>query len=234
MPLHESALARYDEAQEARERLLASLEELRRRADNFLTVAASTTTMLATLARADPYLGPSPDDVSATATAAPVSDPTPPGRTPPTATGTVDRTCPATAPRPGAPYPDGARRRRTAPYPDGVRGPAAPYPDAECAIGTADPVVPRAITSPNLVELTTGRPFSFTVTTTGTPVASLTERGERPNHFIFADNGDGTAILWGTPRKAGVYHISFRATFGRGPAKYLVIQAVTLMVVSNG
>jgi len=51
IPFHEGAEARYGEAHDARERLLASLEELRRRADTFLAVAESTATVFAVLAR---------------------------------------------------------------------------------------------------------------------------------------------------------------------------------------
>jgi hypothetical protein len=233
VPLHESALARYDEAQEASERLLTSLEELRRRADNFLAVAASTTTMLATLTRADPYRVPSGDDVNAPATQAPVSDGPPRQQTPTRPSGTAERRCPGSALRPPAPYPDTARHAR-APYPDTTRRRTAPYPDADGAIGTVEWVVPRAITSPNLIEVTTGIPFSFTVTTTGTPVPLLTEKGDRPKHFLFADNADGTATLFGTPRRTGVYHVSLRATFARGALRYVVIQAVTLTVVPHG
>jgi hypothetical protein len=78
-----------------------------------------------------------------------------------------------------------------------------------------------------------GTPFSFTVTTGGTPVPTITERGERPKHFLFWDNGDGTATLCGTPRKAGVYHVALKAKFGRGAVKYVVIQAFTLTVSPN-
>jgi hypothetical protein len=61
-------------------------------------------------------------------------------------------------------------------------------------------------------------------------VPTITERGERPKHFLFWDNGDGTATFCGRPRKAGVYHVDLRAKFGRGAVKYVVIQAFTLTV----
>jgi hypothetical protein len=207
VPFHETALARYDEAQEASERLLASLDELRRRADNFLTVAASTTTMLATLARTDRYVVPSGDHKSSSEPRPPAPDSPTAGQTRPHGSGAVVPPCPT------------------------VRRAKAPYPDAQCEIHPPEAVVARAITSS--LRVMAGTPFSFTVTTGGTPVPTITERGERPKHFLFWDNGDGTATLCGTPRKAGVYHVALKAKFGRGAVKYVVIQAFTLTVSPN-
>jgi hypothetical protein len=173
-PFHESALARYDEAQEASRRLLASLDELRQKADNFLAVAASTTTMLAALASARPLQPPSPADAD----------------------------------------------------PPGAADPAVDQP-------LVDVTIAPAITSANNVKVTVGHLFTFTVTTVGTPVPWISEKGERPKHFTFVDNCDGTATLSGTPRRTGVYCTTFRAKFGQGTLKYRVIQSFTLNVVTD-
>ena len=62
------------------------------------------------------------------------------------------------------------------------------------------------------------RPAPFTVTSTGNPTAALGESGTLPTGVTFADNGDGTAILAGTPGAgtAGTYPITFTATNGLG------------------
>ena len=56
-----------------------------------------------------------------------------------------------------------------------------------------------AITSSNGATFTVGTASTFTVTTTGTPTPSLTETGTLPRRVTFADNGDGTGTLAGTP-----------------------------------
>src|SRR5205807_4293694 len=50
---------------------------------------------------------------------------------------------------------------------------------------------------------TVGSPGSFTVTTSGFPVPSLTKVGSLPSGITFVDNGDGTATLAGTPAAGG-------------------------------
>jgi hypothetical protein len=215
-PFHESALARYDEAQEAREKLLASLDELRQKADNFLAVAASTTTMLAALASAGPLRPPSPDD----------TDPTPePVRTDPPRTDPV-RTDPVQT-DPAPPEPVRSDPVQTGP----VRSEEFRRPGTERHACALESTIAPAITSPNNVRVTVGRHFTFTVTTVGTPVPWISEKGERPKHFTFVDNCDGTASLSGRPRKTGVYFMTFKAKFGQGTLKYRVIQSFTLNVV---
>jgi hypothetical protein len=54
------------------------------------------------------------------------------------------------------------------------------------------------ITSANHASVVAGTPFSFTVTTTGVPVPTLTERGKLPHGLTFKTNGDGTATIAGT------------------------------------
>ena len=91
----------------------------------------------------------------------------------------------------------------------------------------------RAITSPNSATATTGTPFSFTVTTTGTPVPLITEKGKLPKGIKFTNNGNGTATVSGTPKKAGVNHLTLAATFGAGTTRYIVTQAFTLAIVAG-
>lgn len=215
-PFHESALARYDAAQEASQKLLASLDELRQKADNFLAVAASTTTMLAALASAGPLRPPSPA----------VTDPTVP-RGPAVDQPLVDQTPEPVRTDPVRTEPARPEPVRTDPVrPEGIRVPATER--HACAV---ESTIAPAITSPNNVKVTVGTQFTFTVTTVGTPVPWISEKGERPKHFTFVDNCDGTATMSGAPRKTGVYFITFRAKFGQGTLKYRVIQSFTLNVV---
>ena len=62
----------------------------------------------------------------------------------------------------------------------------------------------------------TGVPFSYSVTTTGSPVASLSEDGALPAGVTFTDNGDGTATLAGTPTASGVFALTLAAHNGAG------------------
>jgi hypothetical protein len=56
-----------------------------------------------------------------------------------------------------------------------------------------------AITSGSATTFTVGAAGAFLVTTTGFPVPSLKEMGALPSGVTFVDNGDGTALLSGTP-----------------------------------
>jgi Fibronectin type III domain/Putative Ig domain/Carboxypeptidase regulatory-like domain len=74
-------------------------------------------------------------------------------------------------------------------------------------------------------------PFDFTVTTTGIPIAAITETGTMPAGVTLTDNHDGTAELTGTPTagSAGSYPITIIAANGVGsPAS----QSFTLTVTS--
>ena len=66
------------------------------------------------------------------------------------------------------------------------------------------------------MALSTG---TFTVTSTGTPTAALSESGPLPTGVTFTDNGDGTATLAGTPAagQGGSYPISITASNGVTP-----------------
>jgi large repetitive protein len=75
------------------------------------------------------------------------------------------------------------------------------------------------VTSGDNTLFTEGSFGTFTVTTTGTPVAALSESGGLPSGLSFVDNGDGTATLAGTPATGsnGVYLITITAANGVSP-----------------
>jgi predicted outer membrane repeat protein len=111
------------------------------------------------------------------------------------------------------------------------RGTARPQ-GTECDIGAVELVVSqaKAITSAESAATTVRTSFSFTVTTTGSPVPRITKTGSLPKYVKLTDNGDGTATISGTPKKTGTYHLKIRATFGKGKTKTVVTQAFTLTV----
>ena len=84
-----------------------------------------------------------------------------------------------------------------------------------------------SFTSASSDTVSYGSPFSFTVTTGSGGAPALTKSGLLPVGVHFADNGDGTATLSGTPtgRSQGVYPLTFYAN-GGGFAR----QAFTLTV----
>jgi hypothetical protein len=96
-------------------------------------------------------------------------------------------------------------------------------------------VVPpaQAITSVHAAAATVGTPFAFTVTTTGTPIPSLASKGTLPEDLTFVDNGNGTAVISGTPVRSGVFRVTIKATFGKGRARHVVRQAFTLTVAAG-
>jgi hypothetical protein len=93
----------------------------------------------------------------------------------------------------------------------------------------------QAITSPNSDTVAAGSFFTFAVTTVGNLVPSMTEQGKLPKHVTFVNNGNGTATISGTPsvKKTTVYHLTIKATFGKGKAKSIVTQAYTLTVTKS-
>jgi hypothetical protein len=190
------------------------MEELRRRADNFLTVAASTAAMFAVLARSSPtnrwHAGATAPDNGGPAGGRALALP---GPVPAMAVGTT-----------------GVAVRA---YPDAAVGGVVRARATGGAIRLVTRVVPRAIVSPNTAGAIAGRRVSFTVTTIGTPVPSLTVKGDLPPRLGFTDNGDGTATLSGTPTTAGVSHLVLRARFGRGTVRYVVTQAFALTVAAH-
>jgi len=92
--------------------------------------------------------------------------------------------------------------------------------------GTAAPL----ITSANHTTFILGTAGSFTVTTLGFPVPSLSEAGLLPGGVIFTDNSNGTATLAGTPapETGGSYPLIISALNGVGSDS----QVFTLTVVT--
>jgi hypothetical protein len=77
-----------------------------------------------------------------------------------------------------------------------------------------------AITSPNYATFTKGVTGSFTVTTTGYPVAALSYSpvvGSLPAGVTFHDNGNGTATISGKPAVSGVFPFWIETTNGVSP-----------------
>jgi hypothetical protein len=91
-------------------------------------------------------------------------------------------------------------------------------PDALQSFTLTVQVAPT-ITSANSAAFTEGTTSSFTVTSTGLPTPALTESGTLPSGVTFADNGDGTATLAGTPAAGthGVFHFTIGASNGVAP-----------------
>jgi hypothetical protein len=88
----------------------------------------------------------------------------------------------------------------------------------------------RAITSSNAVSATKGVPFSFTITTSGAPIPSISRLGVLPKGLIFSNNHNGMATISGTPRKAGVRSLRIRAIFGSGKTRSIVLQGITVTI----
>ena len=81
---------------------------------------------------------------------------------------------------------------------------ASSAPSITSAASTTDPV---------------GASSAFTVTTSGSPTPTISESGALPGGMKFADNGNGTATLSGTPAAGtvGTYPLTFTATNGVSP-----------------
>ncbi len=96
---------------------------------------------------------------------------------------------------------------------------------------SAAPMAPT-ITSAASTTFTVGSPGSFTVTTTGNPIPSISETGSLPSGVTFVDNGDGTATLSGTPASGtqGTYPLTITASNGVPPD---ATQNFTLTVVPS-
>src|SRR5438270_1566108 len=77
-------------------------------------------------------------------------------------------------------------------------------------------------TSPTSVIFPQGVQDTFTITTSGSPVAKITSSGKLPGGVKFVDNGDGTATLFGRPGSGngllGDYALTFTASNGVPPA----------------
>jgi len=76
-----------------------------------------------------------------------------------------------------------------------------------------------AITSAASTSFTAGQSGSFTVTTNGLPLPTLSQTGALPSGMTFTDNGNGTATIAGTPPAGsqGSYPLTLTAANGAGP-----------------
>jgi len=91
---------------------------------------------------------------------------------------------------------------------------------------------PLAIISADTVSATAGMGFTFSVSTTGTSVPTLTAKGTLPRGVAFVNRGSGTATIQGTPDQVGTYHLVITATFRTGARTHVVTQAFTLTVTA--
>ncbi|HEX3840060.1 MAG TPA: putative Ig domain-containing protein [Acidimicrobiales bacterium] len=97
---------------------------------------------------------------------------------------------------------------------------------------------PVTITSPASATLVAGKAGTFTVTTShANPTPTLTETGALPSGVTFLDQGDGTAILAGTPAAGtgGTYPLTVQATNGIGtaPTQTFVLTVNEAVVITS-
>ncbi|HUB24996.1 MAG TPA: putative Ig domain-containing protein [Tepidisphaeraceae bacterium] len=87
------------------------------------------------------------------------------------------------------------------------------------------------ITSSNSYSISALGSGSFTISTTGIPTASITETGALPSGMSFVDEGNGAAMLFGTPaaNTLGTYDLTITASNGVAPA---ATQTLVLSVVN--
>jgi hypothetical protein len=100
--------------------------------------------------------------------------------------------------------------------------------------GRAELFVVRPPHVPNNATTTAGSPFSFTVDKVGSPVRTITEKGNLAEEVHLHRQRHGTATLSGMPKKADVTDLTIKATFGSGAKRYVVLQAFTLTGVDSG
>jgi streptogramin lyase len=95
---------------------------------------------------------------------------------------------------------------------------------------TVNVVSPVAITSTATASTGMRVPFDFSITTTGSPAAVITQTGALPSGIALVDNGDGTANLSGIALAGtnGSYPITITADNGvGGPATQSFVLTVT-------
>lgn len=66
------------------------------------------------------------------------------------------------------------------------------------------------------VAFSQGQPSSYSVDAGGYPIPAISETGSLPPGLVFADNGDGTATVSGTPTTAGAWTVTVTATNSGG------------------
>jgi hypothetical protein len=103
-----------------------------------------------------------------------------------------------------------------------------------CDIGAIEVVLgPDAITSVDSAVAIDDSPFSFTVTTIGSPYPSFAIRGKLPKGLRLASSGDGDATVSGTPTKIGAKTVTLTATFGVGSTATTARELFSLRVVRD-
>jgi hypothetical protein len=75
-----------------------------------------------------------------------------------------------------------------------------------------------AITSADNVTFQVGAAGGFTILSSGSPTSALSESGALPNGIHYIDNGDGSAILTGTPTAGGTFNLTLSASNSAGNA----------------
>ena len=85
----------------------------------------------------------------------------------------------------------------------------------------------RSITSGATAYFTLNQAGVVAVTTTGSPTPAITETGALPAGLTFTDDGNGTALLSGTPTATGTTTLTVTATNGIGPD---ATQTLTIVV----
>ena len=93
-------------------------------------------------------------------------------------------------------------------------------------ITVADATAP-AITSGNSGYFTLNQAGAIGITTTGSPTPTITESGALPPGLTFTDNGNGTALIQGTPTALGTTTLTVTAHNGIGTD---ATQTVTIIV----
>jgi hypothetical protein len=69
-----------------------------------------------------------------------------------------------------------------------------------------------SISSASSATLLAGKASSFSVTSIGFPLPTLTQTGTLPAGLIFTNNGNGTGTVAGTPSASGIFNLNFAAT----------------------
>ena len=90
-------------------------------------------------------------------------------------------------------------------------------------------LIPPQITSASFATFTKSSVSSFTITTSGYPVPTISISGSLPLGISFIDDGNGTARIYGTPTATGTYTLTITAQNGVAPD---ATQTFTLMVVT--
>ncbi|HTT89385.1 MAG TPA: Ig-like domain repeat protein [Acidimicrobiales bacterium] len=91
---------------------------------------------------------------------------------------------------------------------------------------------PPSITSAASVDVTPGTATSFTITSAGSPVPSLSESGTLPPGLAFHAGTNGTAVISGTPpaNASGTYAVAITASNSLGSATQHLVMSVVVRV----